>query len=133
VISVRLAQRLRDGGLVWRPRPGDRFAVPDRDLAGQVFVVSDMTVEVRGVPGGQIVAFHGTTEWALDDLDLDEALWLPEEHRLRELLGDGFRRLERVDGGYGVVVAAPDGRERAHTAADAADAYALALLPVLAG
>lgn len=138
MISVGLAARLRKAGLRWRPRPGDRFVVPDRGLDGQVFVVSDMTVEVRGVAGGQVVAFHGTTEWALDDVDLDEALWLPAEDRLRDLLGGTFRRLERVEGGHRVTAGTAaagesthEAGESTHEADEAADAYGLALLDLL--
>ena len=78
MIPLDLATRLREAGLVWRPAPGDQFAITDRDLDDQVFVISHMTIEVRG----SLIAFNGTTEWALDDLEKDEALWLPREDQL---------------------------------------------------
>jgi len=128
VISVPLARSLRDAGLRWSPTAGDRFVVADRDMDDQVFVLSDMTVEVRRFPTGPVIAFNGTTEWALDSLDQDDALWLPAEHQLRDLLGGSFRRLERVPGGFTVFVADGSGADVGTTAAEPEDAYALALL-----
>ena len=128
MISVPLARSLRDAGLRWSPTAGDRFVVADRDMDDQVFVLSDMTVEVRRFPTGPVIAFNGTTEWALDSLDQDDALWLPAEHQLRDLLGGSFRRLERVPGGFTAVVADGSGADVGTTAAEPADAYALALL-----
>ncbi len=128
VITVSLARALRAAGLVWEPASGDRFVVADRDMDDQVFVLSDMTVEVRRFPTGPVIAFNGTTEWALDSLDQDDALWLPAEHQLRDLLGGSFRRLERVPGGFTAVVADGSGADVGTTAGEPADAYALALL-----
>ena len=67
MLSRELALRLRDAGLLWHPARGDAFVVPGRDLDDHVFVLSDMVVELVDVPGGTpILAFNGTTEWALD-------------------------------------------------------------------
>jgi hypothetical protein len=92
--------------VAWHPRPGDAFVVPDRDLDEQVFVVSDMVVQTVQPPNGPaILAFNGTTEWALDSLEAREAVWLPREDQLRALLGRSFVSLERVPGppeGYAV-------------------------------
>jgi hypothetical protein len=126
-----LATQLRDAGLAWRPAPGDRFVVPDRDLDDTPFVLSDMTVEVHELPKGTVIGFNGTTEWALDDVDKDEAIWLPREDQLRELLGKAFVRLDRVDGGYRVVVA--DEVLVEYRAGSAPDAYGRALLATLRG
>ena len=72
----------------------------------EVFVLSaSMTVEVQHFPTGPVIGFNGTTEWALDSLDQDDALWLPAEDQLRDLLGWAFRRLEQVPGGFTAVVA----------------------------
>lgn len=133
MISLALARSLRDAGLRWSPVAGDRFVVADRDMDDQVFVLSDMTVEVRTFPTGPVIAFNGTTEWALDSLDQDDALWLPAEHQLRDLLGGSFRRLERVPGGFVAVVADGSGADVGTIAAEPADAYALALLGRLTG
>ncbi len=103
MIGVQLAQRLKEAGLVWKPALGDRFAIPDRDLDDEVFVLSNMTIEVHTLPEGRVIGFNGTTEWALDDVEIDEAIWLPREDQLRELLGGTFRQLAsrrgRIRGG----------------------------------
>jgi hypothetical protein len=131
VIDVYLAQQLRRAGLAWKPAAGDRFAVPDRGLDDQVFVLSDMTIEVHDLPEGQVLGFNGTTEWALDDVELDEALWLPREDQLRELLGGTFRALRRTDGKW-VTEITLLGEERSFEAATVESAYAAALLHLLA-
>jgi hypothetical protein len=131
VISVELAARLRTAGLEWQPAPGDRFAIPDRDLDGQVFVVSEMTVETVELPSGGIVRFNGTTERALDSIAKSQVIWLPHEAQLRALLGPAFLRLELLGGGF-VVEAAVHGRGwQRFIDIDAERAYARALLAVL--
>ncbi len=128
MISVELARALRAAGVEWRPEPGDAFIVPDRDLDDQVFVLSDMVIQQQDVPGGPpILAFNGTTEWALDSLESTDAVWLPREDQLRDLLGAAFSALEQPGGPVGgyVVVLADGGR---HVDLDAACAYARALL-----
>jgi hypothetical protein len=132
VIGVQVAQQLKDSGLVWKPAPGDRFAIPDRDLDEEIFVLSNMTIEVYTVPDGRVIGFNGTTEWAMDDVEIDEALWLPRENQLRELLGGTFRSLRRsADGGYDVEMSLL-GEDRVFTASTPEEAYAAALLHLLA-
>jgi hypothetical protein len=130
VISVDLARALRDAGLSWTPRRGDRFIVLDKDMDEEVFVLSDMTIELHEYPGGPVFGFNGTTEWALDSLEQSEALWLPGEHQLRDELGVAFDKLERTEDGYRVHThgGAPGRDDASYTSATAADAYALALL-----
>jgi hypothetical protein len=130
VLGVRVAQQLKAAGLVWKPGTGDRFAIPDRDLDDEVFVLSDMTIEVYELPEGRVIGFNGTTEWALDDVELDEALWLPREDQLRELLGGTLRALRRAAPGWAVDVTLL-GEERTFTAATPEEAYAAALLHLL--
>ncbi len=139
MITVELARRLHEAGVEWTPGPGDRFVMADpavRDGAGldDVFVVSEMTVDVAELPTGPLIRFNGTTEWALDNVEKDGVIWLPREAQLRELLGAAFRRLEAVPGGFVVVVApgAPGAAEQRHVDLDAECAYARALLAVLA-
>jgi len=131
VLSLELARALRDAGVRWRPQPGDLFVIPDRDLDEQVFVLSDMVVQTMQPPDGPpILAFNGTTEWALDSLEAREAVWLPREDQLRELLGPSFDGLERVPGppeGYVVSTRTPRGEAR-HLDVTAETAYARALL-----
>lgn len=131
MIGLQLARQLRNAGLVWKPGPGDRFAIPDRDLDDEVFVLSHMTIEVHTMPEGRVIGFNGTTEWALDDVALEETLWLPREDQLRELLGGTFRALRRLPSGY-AVDAELLGEERTFDGATAEEAYAEALLHLLA-
>jgi hypothetical protein len=132
VITIEQARRLRKAGALWVPGAGDRFVVPDRDMDEDVFVVSDMTVEVHDYPGGKVIGFNGTTEWALDSIEQREVVWLPREEQLRALLGPRFVRLEAVPGGFGVVLTDEDDTSR-FFAADAEQAYAEALLALLNG
>ena len=127
MLSLELALQLRAAGVVWTPLPGDRFVVPNRDMDDEVFVVSDMTVEVHDFPTGKVIGFNGTTEWALDSLAQREVVWLPRENQLRELIGDEFERLEAVPGGFAVVTRDRYGEHR-HVDIDAERAYARAVL-----
>ncbi len=131
MLALDLALALREAGLRWTPRPGDRFVLPHRDMDDDVFVLSDMTVEVHEFPGGErVIGFNGVTEWALDSVEQSEALWLPAEHQLRELLGGLFRALESASGGFAVTLDLPGGAAT-FRGATAADAYAAAVLAVL--
>src|SRR3712207_5779047 len=99
-------------------------------MDADVFVLSDMTIEVHQFPEGPVIGFNGTTEWALDSIDQSEALWVPAEHQLRELLGEAFAGLAPTGEGYRVTLRA-DGGVRGYDGADAAEAYATALLHLL--
>jgi hypothetical protein len=128
VLTVELARALLSAGLLWSPRQGDRFVLPGRGMDDDVFWLSDMTVEVHELPRGRVVGFNGTTEWALDSVRLEDALWLPREDQLRALLAERFTALERDDAGWSVVT----GGER-HTDTDVECAYARAVLSLLRG
>jgi hypothetical protein len=130
VIGLDLALSLRKAGLRWTPRPGDRFVLPHRGMDEDVFVLSDMTVEVHEFPSGKVIGFNGVTEWALDAVDQQEALWLPAEHQLRELLGGLFVSLASGPAGFEVMLQLPSGGT-AYRASTAEDAYGQALLAVL--
>ncbi len=136
MLTRELATALRRAGVQWRPVKGDRFVVPDRDLDDEVFVVSDMVVEAVDVPRiGRILAFNGTTEWALDSVEAADAVWLPREDQLRTLMGDAFVSLERLEtepAGYAVTVRV-DGEVDRHVDVDAEAAMARALLRLLGG
>ncbi|OZM76040.1 pilus assembly protein CpaE [Pseudonocardia sp. MH-G8] len=131
MISVELALRLRAAGLEWRPRSGDRFVIPSREMDADVFVVSELTIDVHQAPTGPLIRFNGTTEWALDSVPQESVVWLPHEGQLREALGPRFRRLEPIGEGLAVVVVGADGAEERHVDVDAERAYARALLSVL--
>ena len=128
MISRELAEELRRVGPVWTPANGDRFVIPDHDLDDAVFVISDMTIETQHVPGGHVIKFNGTTEWALDSIAAELALWLPREDQVRAMLGGRFVRLEAVGGGFVVVL--DDGSR--HADIEAERAYARAVI-ALAG
>ena len=127
MLDLSLALRLKDAGLAWRPRPGDRFAVTRTEMLDDTFYLADMVIEARHLETGTIFAFNGTTEWALDSVPADKALWLPREDQLRDALGDHFRELTAVPGGFAVVLA----DESRHLDIDAERAYARAVLRVL--
>jgi hypothetical protein len=135
VLSVDLARRLHRAGLRWTPARGDRFMLPDRGMDDDTFVISDMTIEVHQFPNATVIGFNGTTEWALDSVEQQDALWLPLEHQLRGLLGGLFRSLVRGDDGWSVILSLPDGdggrRDDVVTARSVEEAYALALATVL--
>ncbi len=95
-----------------------------------------MTIEAHAYPSGTILGFNGTTEWALDSVALDDALWLPREDQLRDALAGTFVDLTR-DGGrrrtrlLHVVTTRVDGEEARVVSDDPAEAYGLALLALL--
>jgi hypothetical protein len=136
VLTVSLAQDLRDAGLRWTPAAGDRFVLPNRGMDDEVFVLSEMTVDVHHFPTGTVIGFNGVTEWALDSVEQRDALWIPAEEQLRDRLGGLFTRLEVLRSGstaepeFVVTVTLPDG-PRTFRAGEAAEAYGRALLAVL--
>ena len=130
MLGIDVAQRLKDAGLTWKPALGDRFAIPDRDLDDELFVLSNMTIQVYNLPEGRVIGFNGTTEWALDDVEIEEAIWLPREDQLRELLGGTFRSLRQIEAGYQVEVHLL-GAARSFVAGTPEEAYAAALLDLL--
>jgi hypothetical protein len=135
VISRELAIALRDAGLTWHPESGDRFQLdlPDAveaEVEADVFTVSDMTIEAHRYPTGTILGFNGTTEWALDSVALADAVWLPREDQLRELLRSTFRALRRLEDAFEVEVDIA-GEHRRFEHPDVSEAYGLALLDLI--
>jgi hypothetical protein len=134
VISRELASDLRDIGLTWSPVKGDWFVIPDHGLDELEFVVSDMVIEtLRMALGRQMLAFNGTTEWAMDTLAASDALWLPREDQLRAILGEAFMALEHLPGetpGYAVSMLLGDTEQR-YVDVDPEAAYARAALALL--
>ena len=133
-VSIELARRLRDAGLEWHPKEGDRFHIPDRDFGDQVWSISEMVIEPRSnILGERELAFNGTVEWALDSIVKREVVWVPTEGQLRELIGESFIALYRDDdGGHACVVRLDDTPTTFH-AGSAPDAYGKALLAALIG
>jgi len=130
MISTDAAIALRAAGLVWHPTSGDRFQLDEPEFEADVFTVSEMTIEPRRYPTGTILAFNGTTEWALDSVALEDALWLPREDQLRELLRGAFRSLVRLADTYRVEISV-HGEPHVFEHPEPADAYALAVLELL--
>jgi hypothetical protein len=130
VISTELATKLRDAGLVWNPVDGDQFRIEAAELEDDVFTVSTMTIEAHDYPTGTILGFNGTTEWALDSVAIEDALWLPREDQLRHLLRSTFRALRRSDGAYEVEVELL-GEARVFEDPEPAEAYGRALLALI--
>ena len=135
MISTALARELNAAGLVWTPASGDSFQIALADFEGDVFTVSDMTIEAHRYPGGTVLGFNGTTEWALDSVALEDALWLPREDQLRELLRGTFRSLERAAAEQGPVVytvrATILDQDAAFSSDDPTEAYGLAVLALI--
>ena len=131
VISIDCARTLRKAGLRWAPTSGDRFVIDSDELVGEVFTVSDMTIEAHVFDTGTILGFNGTTEWALDSVALESALWLPREEQLREMLGERFRSLTKVGQVWRIEIVASGGLAHFDTAQDAAECYGLAVLEML--
>jgi hypothetical protein len=135
MITRELAVALRDSGLVWHPAEGDRFQLdlPDEvelEAEAEVFTVSEMTIEARQTPSGTDLAFNGTTEWALDAVTLADAVWVPREDQLRDLLRGTFRSLVRLDDAFRVDIEI-GGEAVAFEHPDPSEAYGRALLELI--
>ncbi|WEK62440.1 MAG: pilus assembly protein CpaE [Candidatus Microbacterium colombiense] len=135
MITRELAVALRDAGLVWHPADGDRFQLDlpeeiELEAEADVFTVSGMTIEARQTPSGIDLAFNGTTEWALDAVTLADAVWLPREDQLRELLRGTFRRLARLTDAFLVEIELA-GETLTFEHPDPSEAYGRALLELV--
>ncbi len=137
VISLSIATELKAGGLVWQPALHDFFAIPESDLDNRIFVVSDMMIDFQQLFGRQIITFNGAVEWSLDNILMADAVWMPTESQLRELvqgrllnesdpslqlLGQGGNYRCRINFGKSTAI---------YEAADASDAYGMVLLQFL--
>lgn len=137
MIKLELAQQLQEAGLSWQPKERDCFALPERGMDEQVFVVSPVPALVQLLNGYPVVAFQASAEWALDYVMLAEAVWLPLESQLREALAAAMHpeaelRLEREATGYSCTAGLP-GSEARYEGPDAETAYGRALLGALTG
>ena len=127
MLTLQLARDLLATGVLWQPQAGDRFVSDAEELTEDIFWISDLTVEVQSFEDQSILGFNGTTEWALDSVTLDQAIWLPREDQLRELLGDRLLFVARTGAGWEVRYLIGDAP---HTLSDAdlECAYARAIL-----
>jgi hypothetical protein len=136
MISRELAVSLKQAGLVWHPASGDRFQLDlpehvESDVEADTFTVSEMTIESHRTPSGAtILGFNGTTEWALDSVTTGDAVWLPREDQLRELLRGTFRALRRLEDTF-EVEAEIAGATCRFEHPDPAEAYGFALLELI--
>ena len=137
MISQALAVQLKEAGLVWHTSVHDFFAIPDRDMDGRIFVLSDMMVTMELLRGWPAMMFHGTSEWAMDYLLTHEAVWMPTESQLRENLEEElaarngrFLQLQRQDEAYACEISLGEKRVQ-FTAVDPSEAYGQALLELL--
>ena len=106
------------------------FVIDRPGFEGDVFALSNMTIEAHEFATGTVLGFNGTTEWALDSVALEDALWLPAEHQLRALLAATFVALRHTEDGYQVETVLA-GESSIFEALDPADAYAGALLVLI--
>lgn len=131
MITIDCARALQQAGLRWHPVSGDSFMIERPGFDSDVFTVSEMTIEAHEFDTGTILGFNGTTEWALDSLALEDALWLPREDQLRVLLRGTFRSLHRQgEDSYRVNVHLA-GVDEAFEASTAEDAYGTAVLMLI--
>ena len=137
MLSITLAEQLKDAGLVWTPRLHDFFILPERDLDEQIFVISDMMVDVEKLRNQHLITFNGAPEWAMDYVLVSDALWMPTEAQLRDTLEQQLLnepqptvRLSTTVDGYRCDVHW-QGESRLFEAFGASEAYGLALLFVL--
>lgn len=131
MISDDFARELRRACVRWDPAPGDQFRIEADQVKDDVYILSHMVIEPRTYSTGTVLHFNGTTEWALDTLAKEDALWLPREDQLRELLGGTFQSMQREDDVYRVRINDPDGSEQSFIAHAVEDAYAQAVLTLV--
>lgn len=86
MIPLTLALELKEAGLKWIPDINDFFAIPHSDMDDRIFVMSDMMTVPVTLQGWPAITFHGTSEWAMDYIFMEEVVWLPTEEQLRQEL-----------------------------------------------
>lgn len=129
MISRDLASQLAPF-LDWTPTNGDQFFIPRPEIAESVFTIADMVVELINQHHESRFHFNGTVEWALDSVESDGVVWMPREEQLRGLLAPYLLSLDVAPGGFVVTISGPGKAHHTDPEAEAADAYARALLYV---
>lgn len=134
-LSLETSKKLKQAGLNWDPKTHDYFAVPDVDMDDKFFALSDMTVTMEVLHGYHAITFNGSVEWALDFVFQTDAIWLPTETQLRELIisklgKDGSLMLQSSIGGY-VATVQNGGSKSIFEGITAEEAYASALQSLL--
>lgn len=138
MLSLENARKLKASRLNWTPENNDYFAIPDREMDSEIFVISALMSHLGRLHGEPVVAFHGTAEWAVDHIATSEIVWIPREDQLRKELEMRLPAqplpnlvLETTVTGFCVTIVWENGR-KTFEAENASDAYAQALLFVLA-
>ena len=85
---------------------------------------------VQVLDSGWQLAWSPPQAWSQPDMVTD-AVWLPREDQLRELLRSRFRALRRLPDSFEVTIEL-DGAERSFEHPEPAEAYGQALLVVIA-
>ncbi|MFO7539765.1 MAG: hypothetical protein R6X32_17130 [Chloroflexota bacterium] len=132
-----MAQQLKEAGLVWEAQTHDFFAIPERGMDEQIFVVTDVMAYLELLKGWPVVTFHGTAEWALDYILTAEVLWLPTESQIRDQLAGAL--LGEAELKLSLTLQHPTylceilyrGQPHQFSGATASEAYGLALLHIL--
>jgi len=137
MISLPLARKLKQAGLVWPATFNDFFAIPDRGMDDRVFVIADVLANLDVFRGWPVVTFHGSAEWALDYILTAEVVWLPTESQLRGALlnivsGEVLRSVQLTYDGQSYRCAVDlEGEAVQFDASTAADAYGQSCLHFL--
>lgn len=132
MLSLTLAEQLKKAGLEWQPQLHDTFAIPEREMNEQRFVITEVLAYIELFRGSPVVTFHGTAEWALDFILQTEAVWVPSETQLREMIAEsaGDLVLAQTADGYECRLVFR-GEQLVFAADNACDAYGSALLQLL--
>ena len=132
MLSLALAEQLKKAGLEWEPQLHDTFAVPERGMNERRFVITEVLAYIELFRGSPVVTFHGTAEWALDFILQTEAVWVPSETQLREMIAEHADEVVLAQTADGYECRLDLQGERLVFAADnACDAYGSALLQLL--
>lgn len=137
MLLLLLALELKQAGLRWFPQLHDFFTIPDTELQDRIFVVSDMTIDTQKLFGQQMITFNGAVEWSLDYVLTADAVWLPTERQLRQMLLAYLSKeseptvelISRMDGYLCRITAS--GKTLEFEEPKASDAYGRALLYLL--
>jgi hypothetical protein len=139
MIPLSLAIQLKEAGLKWIPDINDFFAIPDSDLDDRIFVLADMMTAPTTLKGWPAITFHGTSEWAMDYIFMQEVVWMPTEEQLRQELVFTLDQLEdkteltlklEENGRYTTCIPYQSS-PLTFTAPTAGETYALALMHIL--
>jgi hypothetical protein len=133
MIDGGLARALYDAGIRWQPANGDWFCLFDD--TSEPWLIAPGAVELALIDGAPALLFHGASEWALDSVLAYEALWLPSETQVRELLmntlgAQAVLQIEVWAQGMRCRAQVGDWRYEA-SSTQAVDAYALVLLAAM--